>query len=736
MKHPDLVKALEPITSRVRTDVCWRKTGDGPRRIDSPLTAAKLDKHVNGGPAYGAAPILPGQSTTLVAVLDLDSHKGETPWADMLTAAGSLMAELEAYGMAPLAFRSTGGLGLHIYLLWDVPQDAYSVRVLLQTALDMCGFKPGDGGVAKCEVEIFPKQNSVAEGKFGNMFILPLAGASVPLCPLTMADLDKADAAGMDWPVSPAVPVLEREVTERSLAVTECVEVEKIRAALAAIANDGEGVPYDQWRDLVFAVHQGTGGTADGLALMHEFSARSSKYAPEFLDERVWPYISDDNGAEYGAITVGTLWKVAREHGWQEPIEHEFDVVPAPVGGDGEPVRDLPRFRRNDNGGIVACAKNLQMALHDPRVSGVRIRFDEFRAEVMLAGPAAEDWRSFTDADYTRLTIHLEAGGFGKIAKEMLRDVVWLVADENRFDSAREWIGTLQYDGRARIDTFLARYMGADDTPYTRAVSRYLWTALAGRVLSPGCEAPMVPVFIGEQGAGKTRAVKALSPALDFFTELNLAERDAEASRRMRGRLVIELGELRGLHTKDAESIKAFISRTHEEWRVLYKEFNTTFARRFLFVGTTNQNEFLGDETGERRWLPARVGRCDVAAVQRDVLQLWAEGRDTFLKSGIDWAEAEALARGVHHEHKISDPWLPAVESWLSTPDEVGEDGIPAAREFLHIADVLQGAIRLAVDRIGRREELRIGKILRELGYVKVVKRVGGKQVKVWVREP
>jgi len=734
MKHPDLVKALEPITSRVRTDICWKKTDDGPRRIDAPLTAAKLDKHVNGGPAYGAAPIRPGQTTTMVAVLDLDSHKGETSWPDMLVAAQALIDELEAYGMAPLAFRSTGGRGLHLYLLWEQPQDAYSVRVLLRMVLEARGFKPGDGGVAKKEVEIFPKQNSVAEGKFGNMFILPLAGASVPLCPLTLADLAKDDAAAMEWPLSPAVPVVAREIVERPVVTGADAGIERMRAALAAIPNEGDGLPYDQWRDLAFAVHNGAGEA--GLALLHEFSARSDKYTPEFLDERVWPYISDDNGAENGAITVGTLWRVAREHGWQEDVAAEFEALPALVDAKGRPEAPMPRFRRTEKGIIIACVENLTLAMRDPRCAGVRIRFDEFRAEIMLASPEkdADDWRSFTDADYTRLQIHLEQNGFSKISREALRDVVWLVADENRFDSAKEWIGTLAHDGRRRIDTFLSIYMGVADTPYTRAVSRYIWTALAGRVLDPGCEAPMVPVFVGEQGAGKTRAVKALSPAPDFFTELNLAERDAEASRRMRGRLVVELGELRGLHTRDAESIKAFISRTHEEWRVLYKEFNTTFARRFLFFGTTNQEEFLADETGERRWLPVKVGRCDVVAVQRDVLQLWAEGRDAFTTAGIDWADAERLARGVHADHKISDPWTPLIEAWLKDADVMDEGGAPETREFLQVVDVLQGAIRLTAERIGKREEMRVSKILQSLGYVRVTKWVEKKARKVWAK--
>ncbi|MEX3629084.1 MAG: VapE domain-containing protein [Burkholderia sp.] len=661
MNNENLVAALAPITSRVVTSHCWVKRDGKFSHTNRPLTDAKFVHHVNGGPAYGAAQIQPGSSTTLIAAFDLDSHKGDTPWSDMQGAALRIMGACASFGWCAIPFRSSGGKGLHLYLLWDSPQDAYSVRYGLRTVLAMCQLRDGVGGVARGEIEIFPKQNSVPADGFGNMFVLPLAGASVPLDPFELDDMPKEWAAEMDWPVSASCPVVEREQPVARAVGDLPVELAQLRDALAAIPNEGDTeLDYEAWRNVMFALHHATRGSDEGLALAHEFSARSSKYHPDFLDGRVWPHIKAAHDGERGAITGRTILKLAREHGWQEPLEDDFDVVPVEAGADARPAR--PGYRRNDSGEILATIENCVKGLADPHECGAHIRFDGFRAEIMLAALGTSDWRSFTDADYTRLQIRLEQRDFKKLTKEMLRDAVWLVADDSRFDSAVQWISTLQHDGAPRIEMFLHVYMGVADTPYTRAVSRYLWTALAGRVLSPGCEAPMAPVFIGSQGVGKTRAVKAIAPALDFYSELNLAERDAEASRRMRGRLVLELGELRGLHTRDAESIKAFISRTHEEWRVLYKEFNTNFARRFLFFGTTNQDEFLGDETGERRWLPVRVGCCDVDAIARDCLQLWAEARATFELDGIDWKEAETLAEAVHTEHKISDSWSPVID--------------------------------------------------------------------------
>lgn len=129
--------------------------------------------------------------------------------------------------------------------------------------------------------------------------------------------------------------------------------------------------------------------------------------------------------------------------------------------------------------------------------------------------------------------------------------------------------------------------------------------------------------------------MEALSPDPAFFTEISFAEKDDDLARKMRGRLVAEIGELRGLNTKELESIKAFVTRTHENWIPKYREFATQFPRRLVFVGTTNEDEFLADKTGNRRWLPVEVSKVDVKAIKRDLLLLWAEAREVFQRLGV-----------------------------------------------------------------------------------------------------
>lgn len=170
-----------PLVERMHRGHCWIKTPNGPRRIAEPFTEFMLAEHAAGRKAYGLCPITPGTSTTRVACLDFDSHKGETDWHTMLAAAQEVIATARLFGLEGLPFRSSGGHGIHIYFLWDTAQDARSVRAMLRDVLQACGFKPGTKGVAAGEVELYPKQNSVSLDGYGSMVILPLAGDSAPL---------------------------------------------------------------------------------------------------------------------------------------------------------------------------------------------------------------------------------------------------------------------------------------------------------------------------------------------------------------------------------------------------------------------------------------------------------------------------------------------------------------------------------------------------------------------------
>lgn len=380
----------------------------------------------------------------------------------------------------------------------------------------------------------------------------------------------------------------------------------------------------------------------------------------------------------------------------------------------------VPRYMTNKQGYKENRAYNHELFLRDVAASGVHIAWDDFAAQLVWRRDRSNslDWLPFKDEQYQMIARAMDRNGFVPHTAVGIRSAVNSHGVEHRVDTLIDWVEALpKWDGVERVERFWSRYAGAADTAFTRAVGLYSWTAQAGRALDPGCQADMAPILVGPQGARKTSLVRAIAPNIKHFTEIDLTDRDDDTIRKMRGKAVAELGELRGLRGRDQESTKSFISKREEEWVPKYKEFPDTFARRFIFYGTTNEDTFLADATGERRWLPFEVGAAlDVEGVERDREQLWAEAVALWREHGVMYAEAERLATGEHGKFKDVDPWVPVVARWLLEDDPLA-GGAPVDRPYMwNTEDALLSAVGLKTSQLEDRHKKRMGKVLKVLG--------------------
>lgn len=379
--------------------------------------------------------------------------------------------------------------------------------------------------------------------------------------------------------------------------------------------------------------------------------------------------------------------------------------------------------------GIRPTLSNVVKALN---CEGVwrRVAWDAFRGELVTApwsdALGEERFTALGDQDRVRARLVLERAGFAPIAADIVRDALSVIGEDHSFDSAQLWLNAQRWDGTPRVAGFLEEYCGAEaHDGYAAAVSLYLWSALAGRVLEPGVKADMVPILVSGQGEKKSWSLQSLSPWPDGYVTLDLGARDAELARRMRGRVVWEIAELRGLHTREREAIKSFISETTDVWVPKYREFAVNAPRRGMFFGTSNTDEFLDDDTGNRRWLPVRVKAIQRERIVLDICNLWAEAACIFRLQGVVWDAAERLARAEHEAYLIGDSWTEEVSTWVRT---VG-DGLGR----FTLRDVAIG-IGLDIRQITRASEMRLSKILSSLGRVRSrLRGEGGVRSYYWI---
>lgn len=412
----------------------------------------------------------------------------------------------------------------------------------------------------------------------------------------------------------------------------------------------------------------------------------------------------------------------------------QFEVLPPLPPEEERPKFDLIYKQGGEVIKVKASLPNLKLALERPTICGALICYDTFRGEIIFRDPHdGGKWEAENDERFVELRIFLEKEkGFDEITKDKMRDAVAVVAKQNTIDTAIEWLSSLEWDGVRRVDNFLGTYMGAPHDAYTVAVSRYMWSAMAGRVLVPGCQADMVPILKSPQGYKKSTAIAALAPTAEQFAELALDTKEADVARIMRGVLVIELAELRGLKTRDNETIKAFITRKAEKWVPKYREFANTYLRRSIMIATSNENELFTD-TENRRWLPIETAaQADVPAIIRDRAQLWAEGRELFKAEGICWADAERLGRAQHSRYMARSAYEDAVGDWLDRVDDVSGK-TPRARPYLRMLDVAREALNVESRNLSGRLQGELGAALRGLGYTQIEGEHGGKRARVWV---
>lgn len=374
-----------------------------------------------------------------------------------------------------------------------------------------------------------------------------------------------------------------------------------------------------------------------------------------------------------------------------------------------------PRWVRND-GGKGPKQKVLANALTALRChsawQGV-LRYDALalRVEATLPPPWADctvPWtpRPWEDLDDNLCAEWLQRKGV-LVGVQIAATAVQTIARENSFHPVRDYLTRLQWDGKERLGTWLSDYMGADPSDYAATVgTRWMISAIA-RIMRPGCKVDCMLVFEGLQDQGKSTVLRKLSEP--WFTDMikDLNSKDTALS--IAGKWIIEFQELEGFKGSTVEQLKAFLSRNEDRFRPPYGRTVIDSPRQCVFAGTTNQERYLQDETGNRRFWPVSCQRpvrpVELAAV-RD--QLWAEALMLFRRNEpwwLDTPELKALAAAEQDARFDADPWEEDVAVFLKDSKEVTTNGL------------LESIAEIPVSKATRKDQMRMGKILARMQW-------------------
>lgn len=350
-------------------------------------------------------------------------------------------------------------------------------------------------------------------------------------------------------------------------------------------------------------------------------------------------------------------------------------------------------------GEYLATIDNIVLILqNDSEIRG-SLGFDGFTGRYMVCGDLPwnddTDSRAWQDEDDSGLRHFLEKK-YAIKSKGNIDDARVLVSRENIYHPVLDYLDGLSWDKVPRAETLLIDYMGAEDTPYTRAVTRKTLAAAVRRVRQPGVKYDNVLIMVGRQGCGKSYLVSRLGGK--WFSDTLTSIQGKEAYEELQGFWIVEIAELSALRKSEVEAVKHFIAKQSDSYRAAYDRHVRTRARQCIFFGTTNNAEFLRDATGNRRFLPVDVDPAkarlsvfdDLTDEVRD--QIWAEACEIERageKLYLDTKELRRAAEAEQDRHFEQSPLTGDVERYLETPlpENWAELDLTDRRAYLHAGE-------------------------------------------------
>lgn len=292
-------------------------------------------------------------------------------------------------------------------------------------------------------------------------------------------------------------------------------------------------------------------------------------------------------------------------------------------------------------------------------------------------------------------------------SRQTITQFLDIQSSENAFHPVKDVIKELEWDGVERLDTWLSQYSGCEQNAYTSKVGRMVLCAAVKRIMHPGCKFDYMVILEGKQGLKKSTFWNVLGG--DFYEEISFGSDEKRIIENMQGAWFIEISELNGFKRQEADWLKSFITRKSDKTRLAYERRSGPLLRHNIFVGTCNpsgDNEFLKDDTGNRRFLPIVCGEIDIDGLRIVREQLLAEA---FVKYPTEelYLTGEAYFIGEREQaiREDTDIWYIPISEWLSRRDSCTTN------------DVLTQCLHIDIARATAGDKIRVGKIMKKIRW-------------------
>lgn len=325
--------------------------------------------------------------------------------------------------------------------------------------------------------------------------------------------------------------------------------------------------------------------------------------------------------------------------------------------------------------------------------------------------PLQPTGRIISDTDMISLKVYLSTKHAFEPPTGLIAEAIAYEANNQKYHPVRDFIKSLTWDKRPRLDQWLTKGAGCDENPYIKAVSRKVMVGAVSRVFAPGCVFQYMLVLEGEQGIGKSWLVSILGGK--WFTELNITEEDKDVVEYMRGRWIIEVPEMVCARKTEVDHLKAFITKTKDRVRLAYRRNATDFPRQSILIGTINpsgDNTYLRDDTGGRRFWPVMCTNINIEWLKSNRDQLIAEAFEVY-KNGTEelhLTDPETLAIAKQHQddRRSEDAWIQHVREYI--------DQLEPGKGFT-ISDLAEIGVGVKKDKLDKSVQVRLGVILKQL---------------------